>query len=211
MPKIAASERDAFYEARRTELAEVALRLWAEKGFDATSVAQIAEAAGISKGTFYLYFASKQALLEDVLRRYSLMPKLENLVERFATASFEEAVGLFVREAWAHLQDHRDLVLLTLRELPGHVEQAQLAIENVFVPGNRLIAEYLERHLGPERSSEISPIVAGRGLIGMVVMMFVSHELLGAGRFMPIPEEEITATIAEVFLHGVVGATEVQS
>ena len=63
MPKIAASERDAFYEARRTELADVALRLWAVNGFDQTPVAAIAREAGISKGTFYLYFESKAALL----------------------------------------------------------------------------------------------------------------------------------------------------
>jgi DNA-binding transcriptional regulator YbjK len=64
MPKIPASERDAFYEARRTELAACALRLWAERGFDQTSVAAIAAEAGVSKGTFYLYFESKDALLE---------------------------------------------------------------------------------------------------------------------------------------------------
>ena len=56
MPKIPASERDAFYEARRTELARVALGLWAEQGYDQSSVAEIASRAGVSKGTFYLYF-----------------------------------------------------------------------------------------------------------------------------------------------------------
>ena len=48
MPRIAASERDAFYEARRTALSEVALKLWAEQGFDQTSVAAIAQQAGIA-------------------------------------------------------------------------------------------------------------------------------------------------------------------
>ena len=104
MPKIAASERDAFYETRRTELAETALNLWADKGFDATSVASIAEAAGVSKGTFYLYFSSKQALLEDVLRRYSLLPNIQVLAEDLADKTLEEAVEIFVNQAWAHLR-----------------------------------------------------------------------------------------------------------
>ena len=81
MPKIAASERDAFYEGRRTALADVALKLWAERGFDQTSVEAIAREAGISKGTFYLYFESKDALLLDVLRRNSLGPNLLALIE----------------------------------------------------------------------------------------------------------------------------------
>lgn len=206
MPKVAASARDEFYETRRAELADVALRLWAERGFDATSVAAIADAAGVAKGTFYLYFPSKQALLEAVLRRYSLLPNVEKLAGDVAGLSFEQAVRTFVREAWRHLDQHRDLVLLALRELPGNLDRARQAVESILVPGNRLIAAYLEQQLGPERSAEISMIVAGRGLIGTVILLFVTHEMLGAGRFLPVDEEEITGTIAEVFLHGVSGS-----
>lgn len=208
MPKIAASERDTFYEARRKEIADAALRLWAERGFDSTSVASIAEAAGISKGTFYLYFASKQALLEDVLRRYTLLPTIQVLVDSMADSSLEEALHAFVRTAWRHLSDHRDLVLLALRELPSHLEQAQEAIERVLVPGNQLLAHYLEERLGPQRAREISLVVAGRGLVGMIIMVFLSQEILGARRFLPVAEEEITSTIARVFLQGVLGARE---
>ncbi len=208
MPKIAASERDAFYESRRTELADVALKLWAHKGFDATSVASIAEAAGMSKGTFYLYFSSKQALLEDVLRRYSLLPNIESLAEDLAGLPFDEAVETFVRQAWAHLSEHRDLVRLALREMPSHLEQVQDALEHVFIPGNQLIAAYLENRLGPERAQELSFVVAGRGLIGMVMMMFLTQEVLSAGRFLPLTDEEITSTVAKVFLHGVAGPAE---
>lgn len=206
MPKIAASERDNFYETRRAEIAEVAVRLWAERGFDGTSVAEVAEAAGLSKGTLYLYFPSKQALLEDVLRRYSLMPNIQMLVEDLAGATLEDAVQAFVRRAWRHLTAHRDLVLLALRELPTHLDQLQGVLEKVFIPSNQLIASYLESRLGPTRAQEISFVVAGRGLIGMILIMFLSHSILGAGRFLPLDEDQITSTIAQVFLHGVAGA-----
>jgi AcrR family transcriptional regulator len=206
MAKIAARERDNFYETRRTEIAEVAVRLWAEKGFDATSVAEVAEAAGISKGTFYLYFTSKQALLEEVLRRYSLLPNIQMLVEDLAGAELDEAVHAFVRRAWQHLNEHRDLVLLALRELPTHLDRVQGVLENVLLPGNKLIAAYLESRLGAKRAEEISFVVAGRGLIGMILIMFLSHSILGAGRVLPLDEDQITSTIAQVFLHGVAGA-----
>jgi AcrR family transcriptional regulator len=203
MAKIAASERDAFYEARRAELAEAALRLWAERGFDQTSVAAIAAAARLSKGTFYLYFESKRALLEEVLRRNSLAPNIQQLVEDLQTRSLEEAVRGFVRGAWRQLCEHRELVLVGLRELPTHLEEARHVMERVVVPANRLLAGYLRARIDPERARQLSLVVSARGLLGMVVFVFLTQEVLGAGRLLPVPEEEITSTIAELFLRGV--------
>jgi AcrR family transcriptional regulator len=202
MPKIPASERDAFYEARRTALADVALKLWAEQGFDQTSVAAIARAAGISKGTFYLYFETKQALLVEVLRRNSLVPNVLALIRDLQTASLEDAVYAFVRGAWRHLCEHRELVLIALRELPTHLDDARRIVEHVLVPTNAALARFLESRIAPERAGEISPVISVRALIGMIVLVFLTQEVLGAGRFLPVPEEEITTTIAELFLHG---------
>ena len=206
MPKIPASERDAFYEARRTELASVALRLWGERGFDQTPVAAIAEEAGIAKGTFYLYFESKEALLEDVLRRNSLVPNIQELVEDLQRGSLEEAVPAFVRGAWRHLCDHRELVKVALRELPTHLEQIERLVERVVVPANRLLADYLESRLDPARAKQLSLVISARGLLGMVLFVFLTQEVLGFGRFLPVSEDDLTRTLAELFLHGLSGA-----
>ncbi len=207
MPRIAASEREAFYEARRTALADVALKLWAERGFDQTSVEAIARESGISKGTFYLYFESKDALLLEVMRRNSLIPNVLALIEDLGSRSLEEAVHGFVRGAWRHLCEHRELVLVVLRELPTHLEQARQIVERVIVPSNTALASYLESRIPSERAREISSIISVRALMGMILVTFISQEILGAGRLLPVPEAEITKTIAELFLRGVVPAS----
>ena len=46
-------------------------------------------------------------------------------------------------------------------------------------------------------------LISVRALIGMILLTFVTQEILGAGRIAPVPEEEITKTIAELFLRGV--------
>jgi len=53
---------------RRTELLEVAGRLFAERGYHATTVADIVRALGVAKGVFYWYFPSKDACFEEILR-----------------------------------------------------------------------------------------------------------------------------------------------
>ena len=56
-------------EHRPDEVLDAALALFVENGYAHTSVAQIARAAGISKGAVYLYFPSKQAILEGLVKR----------------------------------------------------------------------------------------------------------------------------------------------
>ena len=77
--------------------------------------------------------------------------------------------------------------------------------ERVIVPTNELFARFLDEKLGARRAGELNTLVAGRGLIGMVLVWFVSQEILGGAEVLPVPEEEITSTIAELFLRGAQG------
>lgn len=54
--------------ARREHLVAVATRLFAERGYHPTSVAEIVAALGVGKGVFYWYFASKEELMVEILR-----------------------------------------------------------------------------------------------------------------------------------------------
>lgn len=55
-------------EARYRQLLQAALRIFARDGIDGASVADIADAAGVAKGSVYLYFDSKEALAGDLVR-----------------------------------------------------------------------------------------------------------------------------------------------
>ena len=63
-------------EARPGELLDAALDLFVDKGYAATRAEEVATRAGVSKGTLFLYFPSKEELFKAVIR--------ENLSGRFA-------------------------------------------------------------------------------------------------------------------------------
>jgi AcrR family transcriptional regulator len=67
------------------QVARVAARLFAERGFDATSVREIVEAAGVTKPTLYYHFGSKEGLAQALL----VLPQAR-LVERMKSVLAEE-------------------------------------------------------------------------------------------------------------------------
>ena len=67
-------------EERTEQIRDAALKVFADKGFHATAVSDIIEAANVARGTFYLYFPSKRALFEHILG--GLLEELERGIKR---------------------------------------------------------------------------------------------------------------------------------
>jgi AcrR family transcriptional regulator len=67
--------------ARPSEILDAALTVFAERGFSATRLDDVAARAGVSKGTLYLYFDGKEALLKAVVRE-ALLPNLARIESR---------------------------------------------------------------------------------------------------------------------------------
>lgn len=85
MPKAAApTRRVRRKEARQAEIVQAALASFAERGFAATRLDDVAAAAGISKGTIYLYFPNKEELFRAVVRQ-AVLPNLEAAEAEVAT------------------------------------------------------------------------------------------------------------------------------
>jgi AcrR family transcriptional regulator len=96
---------------RRELILEAARRIFKEEGYDRSRVSKIAEAAGVSNGTVYLYFKSKQDILEALVNRYkemmadALLPALEN-------PDTAQAWRNTVHAAFELAKRERDLVVL---------------------------------------------------------------------------------------------------
>lgn len=65
-------------ESRPEEIVDAALQLFTEKGFSATRMIDVAKSAGVSKGTLYLYFDSKQAIFRAVVQQ-RISPQLDQV------------------------------------------------------------------------------------------------------------------------------------
>lgn len=84
-------------EDRPREICAAALEVFAEKGFAAAKLDEIARRAGVSKGTLYLYFADKEELFRAVVRD-TVAPNIEEVRDATLTADlpFEQVARLFL-------------------------------------------------------------------------------------------------------------------
>lgn len=76
-------------EERKQEILDTALRLFQEKGYEKTSISDIAKAIGVAQGLCYRYFPSKEALFDSVVDQYAGI-----LVEALATPAKKKNISL---------------------------------------------------------------------------------------------------------------------
>lgn len=103
-------------DEKKVKLIETSLKLFSEKGFHATSIQEIAEQSNISKGAFYLHFASKNELLEEIFRYYAehILDKLIKATdpEKPATEQLIEQITSF----FDLFKDHYEFIVMLFHD-----------------------------------------------------------------------------------------------
>jgi AcrR family transcriptional regulator len=86
-------------EERRDQLLQVAERMFLKQGVAPTTVEQITQAAGVAKGTFYLYFKSKEDVLAALEGRFERrhLAALATAMAKAAAASWRDRLGVWIR------------------------------------------------------------------------------------------------------------------
>ena len=135
-------------EARPGELLAAALDLFVEKGYAATRVEEVAHRAGVSKGTLFLYFPTKEDLFKAVVR--------ENISGRYAQWNeelerFEGDGASLLRYTlqtwWERVGSTKagGISKLILAEARNFPELAAFYQQEVIIPGTRLLTRILQR------------------------------------------------------------------
>jgi AcrR family transcriptional regulator len=135
-------------EARPSELTAAALELFVEKGFAATRLEDVANRAGVSKGTLYLYFDSKEALFKSVIQEGIVPVMAENeAIAANHTGDSNTLLEKLLANWWARIGNTHfaGIPKLMIAEALNFPEIAQYYYENVICRGRALIGSALER------------------------------------------------------------------
>ena len=161
-------------DARPAEILDAALAVFAQKGFAATKLDDIAARAGITKGTIYLYFDSKQALFE-ALARQSVGAQIELVTAQLATFPGSSAELLrFVLSTmgrFAMTSDRVVLPRLVLAEAANFPKLAEFWRREIIERGIGLMSGIIQRGIERGEFRKIEPQHAARLCVAPILII----------------------------------------
>ena len=170
-------------QARPQELLDAALALFVERGFAATRIDEVATAAGVSKGTLYLYYASKEELLKAVIReRLSDEIAVGTQFVAAHTGTHADLLRQLVEQWWRRVYDSptSGVFKLIITEVRSFPEISAYYYREVVEPGKRLIGGVLERGIAAGEFRAVDVQSAVHSLVLPMVMLCVHKHSLAA-------------------------------
>ena len=116
MPILGKTKRKVLTEFRMAELLEAARKVFAEKGFHEATVDDIANTAGVAKGTIYLYYRSKRAIYWAALERgiAAMIEEVQTQVD--AEETLEGKIRAFITIKLCYFERNRDFFKIYISE-----------------------------------------------------------------------------------------------
>lgn len=189
--------------ARREEILEAAKSVFADKGFDAATVDEIAERADLSKGSIYGYFKSKEDLFASLME--SEIDKLFKVVER-SLEDLEHPIKTLqnlIREAFIHLDKNSAFIRIFTPERAGLTrERHPELIERVIPKFQRLIgltAQCFKEGIRKGMIRKTDPVSAAHILFGMIHASLMRWMIEGESASL----KKQAAVISSIFLDGI--------
>jgi AcrR family transcriptional regulator len=171
---------------RRRDLLDAAVKVFTHQGARGATIADITEAAGVAKGTFYLYFRSKEHVLGALRERFvqELMEHAAPFAERIGKADWWELADEVARTMVDWTLEHRDLILLVEKE--AYTPETHQMIAECDRRLTTLMATGIQAGVEAGAFHTSDPALTGSflyyGVIGTIVQAIVAGEELDRDR-----------------------------
>jgi TetR/AcrR family transcriptional regulator len=203
----APAKRERRKEARPGELLEAALDLFVEKGFAATRSEEVAARAGVSKGTLFLYFPTKEELFKAVVRE-NISGRFKEWNDEFLTfeGSTPDMVRYCMKVWWERLGATRasGITKLIMSEARNFPELAAFYQQEVIKPGQDLIRRILQRGIDRGEFRVLDLDYAIFSITAPMIFLVMMKHSLGAcmPQDHPLDPQRYLTSQVETLLHG---------
>jgi len=193
-------------EDRPDEILTAATTVFGEQGFARARLEDVAKRAGVSKGTLYLYFESKEVLFREMVRR-NVVAVVAEAEEKYAnhTGSAREALSDLVQSWWTVLGTKESACIHRLvgSELSNFPELGRFYFDEVIARTRRLIESLVARGVA---SGELRPVAndyAVRGLPSLIIHAINHQRFFAPYDPHALTDAQVVDGILDLYFHGV--------
>jgi len=191
--------------ARPSEIIAAALPLFGENGYAATRLEDVANCAGISKGTIYLYFDSKETLFNAVIQK-GLATSLSGREVRLAndTGNSSNLLREFVLDFSRTIRSGQvgAMLKLVLSEAGNFPAIAHIYHDCVIAPGIDLLRKIVMRGMGREEFRSVNPETAAYIILAPLLMHVILERSFSCDRPGVSTEQYLTKCL-DLILEGI--------
>lgn len=212
IPSTPARPRQRRKAARPQELLEAGLRLFLRKGLAGTRIEDVAREAGVSKGTLYLYYPSKDELFKAVVRHYLAQVIVEaDSIADVHDGSCADLLKQLASTWWLRVgsSEAAGLVILLMNEAVSFPDLAQFYMDEVIAPTHALLRRVLEKGMatGEFRSMDITSVVHGMIAPVQFLILYKRCTSVCTVNRVPLDPAGFLSTQIDLLLHGLATST----
>jgi AcrR family transcriptional regulator len=193
-------------EARPDEILAAALDVFGEQGFVRAKLDDIARRAGISKGTLYLYFDSKETIFREMVRARMVASVVagEEMVRSHQGTSRELLIRL-ARKTWSAVNDPQlaKIIRLVHSEIRSFPELARFYFDEVIARNRRVLETAVSRGIASGEFRPVDPQATARAIPILLVHSAQFQCFFCEYDSNALPDERMFAGILDLLLNGV--------
>jgi len=186
----------------RSRILEAAQRLFARKGFEATTTRDLAAAAGVAEGTLFRHFPNKKAILVEVATQ-GWVELLTDLLTELSEMGSYKAVAQVMRRRMLNLHENSDMMRVCFIEAQFHPELRERIQTDAIAKMTEVAEAFFETAMERGTYRRIDPRVVARVFLGMFAVAGFSDQTIMSPNASPREQQQMAEGIADIFLHGV--------
>ncbi len=168
-------------EDRPAEIMASALKIFTVKGYAATKLDDVAKQAGVSKGTLYLYFKSKEALFKAMVSEF-VVPQIANAEKQAEnyTGSVKDFMHMFLKQWQTNVLENElsGIPKIIMAEASNFPELTRFFLTNVIQRTRKFVANLIRLGIKQGEFRECDPEYAARAFLTPLVFSAIwKHSL----------------------------------
>ncbi len=189
--------------ARQKQILKAALSVFSSEGYGQSTVADVAQAAGVGVGTIYNYYKDKRDLLISLIFQMMVTESLVSILDRMSSSGGADDMQSLLEERLEFGFDNAQALLAIMPEIQRDPGLRRRFVQQLIQPLMGRLEEYIRRQVRKGAFNKVDERVVARLMVGMIIGSMILYRLeLRDSPFKKTQARQLAAELRNLFLEG---------